>query len=490
MRFDGVTGPLILHPGQLLGIPLGVPEIPADLAWFRYVLVLLAALWAILVARSHPLVGLLAGCLYVGIAVGFWVVALARPYGLLEDPVVTRRAAEIAVRAWASPGEGFLSATPPSADAWARLAAAGVPPGLLVLMPSLLPPIVVPALAVLIHGLWPARSCAALGALLWLAFSTGDLDALRGLGVLCGIWAHPGASLALVVSVSAVFALCRFARLGRAWVAPAVLLGLGWWWGTASSGGLNPGEALLALTLDQGLWLPLGWFGLVRRPEPASRVLALAGTIVVLAGTLPAAAPDAWGGHALYRFGLVLAAAAPVSEICAAVGERLSRRLRIESSAPARVGAGALLLALLPGSFLTWWDPARLDPTASASLRPIPPAVVGAMEWIRQQTPAGAVILASARHAPAVAALAGRRVLRAPTLAVPPDDPARRHAEERVLFGHVSNRLAGRYGVSHVFLAPGDFGEYWLGTETLESRGPFRLIYRDRESVSVYELPR
>jgi hypothetical protein len=468
-----------------------VPEIPADLAWFRYALVALAALWALLVARSHPLAGLLAGCLYVGCAVGFWVAALGRPYGLLEDPAVTRRAAEIGVSAWSGRGEGFLSASPPSADLSARLAGAGLPPGVLVLGPTLLPPIVVIALGVLIHGLWPSRRSAALGAVLWLAFSTGDLDALRGLGVVPGIWTHPGSSLALVASVASVFAWCRSAPLARAWVAPAVLLALGWWWSTASSGGLDPAAALLALTLDQGLWLPLGWYGLARRRDPSSRILALAGAIVVVAATLPGkAAADPWGGHAVYRLGLILAAAAPVSEICTAVGGRLSRRLRpLRDAAPARVGAGVLLLALLPGSFLTWWDPSRLDPVAAASLPPMRPAIVEALEWIRGQTPTSAVILASPQHAPAVAALAGRRVLRAPTVVAPPDDADRRRAEERMIFGHVSNRLAARYGVSHVLLAPGDFGEYWLALEPLESRGPFRLVHR-ADGVSVYEVPR
>jgi hypothetical protein len=466
-----------------------MPEIPADLAWFRYVLVLLAALWALLVARSRPVVGLLAGCLYVLVAIGFWVAALGRPYGLLEDPAITRRAAETGVRAWASPGDGFLSGTAAAADPWARLVGAGLTPETLLVLPTVLPLIVIPLIGALIHALWPARRDAAMAALLWLAFSTGDLDALRGLGIVSGMWNHPGASLGLVLSVAAVFLALRRPAPGRAWAVLGTLLALGWWWGTAPSAGLDAGQAILALTLDQGLWLPLGWFGLARRGEPASRALALAGAVAVLLGALPRGG-DPWGAHALYRMGLLLAAAAPVSEIGAAVGERLSRRVRFGSSAPARLGVAALLLLLLPGSFLTWWDPSRLDPNVASSLAPIRPEIVAAMAWIRQGTPRDAVILASPAHAPAVAALGGRRVLRAPTLAATTDDPDRRQAEERVLLGHVSNRLARRYRVSHVLLARGDFGEYWLGVEALESRGPFRLVYRDGDSVSVYEVPR
>jgi hypothetical protein len=41
-----------------------------------------------------------------------------------------------------------------------------------------------------------------------------------------------------------------------------------------------------------------------------------------------------------------------------------------------------------------------------------------------------------------------------------------------------------------VALARGDFGQYWLGVETLDSRGPFRLVYRGGDSVSVYEVAR
>src|SRR5688500_18254836 len=120
--------------------------------------------------------------------------------------------------------------------------------------------------------------------------------------------------------------------------------------------------------------------------------------------------------------GLLLAAAAPLSDVCAALGERVSRRVRVGAATPARAGAAVLLLALLPGSFLVWWDPSRLDPNASGSLPALRPELAAAMEWIRQNTRDDAVVLAAPRHAPLVGALAGRRVLRAPTVALPADD--------------------------------------------------------------------
>ena len=480
---------MILSAGQLLGF--SPPEIPTDLAWFRYLLVLLAVAWAVAVARARPVVGLLAGCVFVTIAAGFWVLAMARPYGLLEDPAATRRAAEIGVRASAGGGEGFLAATPGPAGPWAGLAAAGVPPAVLILAPTVLPLVVMPLLAALIHWRWAApRRHAALGAVLWLAFSTGDLDALRGLGVLSGMWAHPMAALGLVASAAAVFTAFRAFRLRAAWIAVGALIAAGWWLLSAADGRLALASAVLALTLDQGLWLPLAALGMARHADPAARALTLAGAIVVLAAALPLGRPDPWGGHALYRLGLILAASGLVAEMGSAVGDRIARRVRTGSIPPARVGVAALLLAFLPGSFLTWWDPSRLDASVAGSIPPLRPGIVEAMDWIRRETPADAVVLASPQHAPVVAALAGRRVLRAPTLAQTADDGDRRQAEGRLLYGNVNNRLARRYGVSHVVIAPGDFGEYWLGVEALETRGPFRLVHRGRDFVSVYEVGR
>ena len=480
-----------LHLGQLLGLPPGVIEIPDDLAPFRYALVLMVVLWAFLLARARPLVAVLAGCAFVAVAAGFWVLALARPYGLLEDADATRRAAEAGVRAAAGRQEGFLSGLPPSDDPWVRLADAGVPASVLLLLPSLLPPVVVVGIGLLVYALWASRPRAALAAILWLAFSTGDLDALRGVGVLPGAWSRPAASLALLPAVGAVLALFRVARADRAWPLVAAVVALVWWPATRGPGGLGVADAVLALTLDQGLWLPLGWYGLARRGEPSARALALAGALVVLAGALPGRlAADAWAGHALYRLGLILAATAPVADICEAIGRRLSASVPPISPDPVRVGAAAVLAVLLPGSFLTWWDPVRLDPAVAASLVPIRPSIVEAAEWIRRNTPSSAVILASPRHAPAVAALAGRRILRAPTVVDVPDDADRRRVEERILFGRASSRMVARYGVSHVVLAPHDFGQYWLGVEPLETRGAFKLVYRGRDFVSVYEVPR
>ena len=90
---------------------------------------------------------------------------------------------------------------------------------------------------------------------------------------------------------------------------------------------------------------------------------------------------------------------------------------------------------------------------------------------------------------PEIAVLGGRRVLRAPTLLVADDDDRRDRAEDKVLRGRALGKLGGLYGLTHVFIAPGDFLSFGIaGPEELEKRGRFRLRYRDSSELRVYEL--
>src|SRR5262245_16147026 len=91
-----MPAPMILRPGDLLGLPPGVTDL-AHLPALRYLLVGLALAWAAAVWRGRPWMGLAAGLVFFELAVGFWVFGLGRPYGLLVDAAATRRAAEIAV---------------------------------------------------------------------------------------------------------------------------------------------------------------------------------------------------------------------------------------------------------------------------------------------------------------------------------------------------------------------------------------------------------
>jgi hypothetical protein len=98
------------------------------------------------------------------------------------------------------------------------------------------------------------------------------------------------------------------------------------------------------------------------------------------------------------------------------------------------------------------------------------------------------VFLASPDYAPYVAVLGGRRVLRAPSIAVADDDLRRDRAEAKLLRGR-PGKLGSLYGLTHVFIGPGDFLSFDLASpEELEKRGRFRLLYRDASDLRVYEI--
>jgi hypothetical protein len=87
--------------------------------------------------------------------------------------------------------------------------------------------------------------------------------------------------------------------------------------------------------------------------------------------------------------------------------------------------------------------------------------------------------------------MGGRRVLRAPTLAVAADDERRRRAERLVLSGQDPGKLGERYALSHVLIAPGDFREYGiLAPEQLGTGGRFRLLYLSPAGLRVYRILR
>ena len=479
----------ILGPGALLHVPPGVPDLLGDAPALRYVLVLLAMAWALLVARTRPWLGLLAGIVFFEVAAGFWVAGLGRPYGLLADPAVTRRAAEVTVAGAAAGGEGFLVNTKPPGWWSVRLAGLGVPPAWLLLAPSFLPLLVPALVALLVHALAHPREDAARAALLWLAFGTGQLDAVRGLGLLPELWARPAGAVFFVAAVASLLLAWRWERVRRTWPLAAGLLVL-----AVTTVPAQPppglGAAVLALTLDQSVWLWIGAYGLARGAAGPARALAAAGAAtVLLAAAVPTSGLDAWTGHALYRLGLFLAAAGPIGALCGRLGVWL-RRGRWWQDVPAeRLGLAAVLAAGVPGAFVTWWDPLAMDPMTDESRPVLPAPLIAATEWIRRETPPQAVFVASPDRAPAVAALGGRRVLRAPTLTAPPDDVERWRLEQRLLEGQTPRRALLRYGISHLFVAPGDYADRGLaGPEALDSAPHLRLRYRDAKGYRVYEV--
>jgi hypothetical protein len=100
------------------------------------------------------------------------------------------------------------------------------------------------------------------------------------------------------------------------------------------------------------------------------------------------------------------------------------------------------------------------------------------------------VVLASPAYAPAVAAVSGRRVLRAPTLMTPSDDDRRRRLERAVLTGEApSPALLARYGLRYVLAAPGDFQDVGVDApHELAARPHLRLRHVSREGFRVYEI--
>jgi len=478
-----------LRPGDLLGLP--GPDVMEHVALLRWTLVALALLWSAAIARRRKLLTLAAGVLFLEVAVGFWVLALGRPYGLLVDPAATRWAAQVSVvaetgRCDEGPLAGSRVASPAGA-LWGRVPLAR---SFLLLLPTLLPLAVPAGVGLAVALLWRRRDLGILGASLWLAFGTGDLDALGGAGFVTGLWLRPLASLSVLIGVLLVLALARFANRGGA----VLVLGI------AAAACLLPVPpvaplpgllgSLRWLTLDQGLWLPLGLFGLARSRDAAPRVLVLGGVLAILAAGLGMPV-EAWGGHALYRLGLILAGAEPVASLGAELGRALVGHPRLAGRGwdPTSLGIALIFAACAPGSFLAWWDPPKLDPVAKASLAPLSPNLLVPMGWIRRETPREAVFIANAEYSAAVAAIAGRRVLRAPLLDAPADEERRVRAERLTISGRDAGPLRARYRMSHVLVAPGDFRAYGLrAPEDLDGRRGFRRLYADAEGLRVYAI--
>jgi hypothetical protein len=478
---------LILRAGELLGLPPGVPDADLHAGLLRYLLLALALLWALVAGRARPALAVLVGIVFVLVAEGFWVLTLGRPYGLFLDPVLTRRAADMSVAAAGAPPGSFLVDVPAPADGWVVAAPWLRPRSWLLLTPTLLPLVVLPLLGALVYRLWPRRDEAPAAAALCLLFSTGNLDAARGFGLVPGLWSHPGSSLLFLLIVAAVLVLGRWPREVTA-TALGVAAAAAWLFVKGPFEGIGFGDAALLLTMDQVPWCLLAAWAWPRGGTPAARALIVGGAALVLLSAFPLGV-DAWGSHALYRCGLLLGSAGPVTALAARAGEALRRRRELAAFAPAALGHAVLVLAAAPVCFLTWWTPIRIDPLMNESREPPADRLRQAMAWVRGETPAPAVFMASPDYAPYVAVLGGRRVLRASTLAVADDDVRRERVEDKVLRGRDSGRLGGRYGLTHVFIAPGDFLEYGVRSpEELETRGRFRLLYRDASDLRVYEL--
>jgi len=343
---------MTLAPADLLGLP--APDVMNHVALLRWALTALALVWSALVLGRRKLLSLVAGVLFVEAAVGFWVLSLGRPYGLLVNPEITRLEAEASVVAETGRAdEGILAASRSVSRAATLLARLPLSRPSRLLLPTLLPLVAPVALGLFVALLWGRRDLAILGGSLWLAFGTGELDALGGGGFITGLWLRPLAALAVLGLVPPILALSRLVPGPGA----ALWLGLGAAAGLSlvPAAGASPGAlgALRWLTLDQGLWLPLGLYGLARSRDAAPRALALGGALALLAAACGASV-EAWAGHALYRLGLMLAATGPVVSLATAMGGALAAHPRLagRGQEPLSLRLGVLFASSEPGSFL------------------------------------------------------------------------------------------------------------------------------------------
>jgi hypothetical protein len=474
-----------LHPGAWIGLPPGVPAPIYHAGWWRDLLAVVALAAAAAEARGRRSLALALAIVFAVLAVGFWVAALERPYGVLVDAGATRWAGEISVAGHSGGEDGIVGGGPATTAYWPALARR-VPPDVVMLIPTVLPVLVVPvgALAIALAG---GRREATLAAILWVGAGTGTSETLRGLGFVPALWSRPAAGLLWIATVALVLLAGR-SRWPRATLAAAILLAAGW----MLLGWRDPrpplADALLALTLDQHVWLLAGLAGL-RRHSPG-RALVGGGAALVLVRALGGPG-DAWAGLAFYRLGLIMGAATWIDGLDAAdlVPPRLAPWCERWRLRPERLPTALAVALCLAGGFLAWWDPVRTDALARASLEPFPDALQDAMQWMRANADRESAVLAHPGYAAAVSVLGGRRVLRAPGLVETGDDERRLRLERAVVAGHPPPALLQRYSLRYVFLAPGQFREYGIEEpEDLERRGGVRLLYANAKGMHVYEL--
>jgi hypothetical protein len=482
---------VIQGPGALISLPPGVPSPTYDVAWWRDLLVLVALAAAVCDARARRGAALGLAILFAMLATGFWICALARPYGVLVEAGITTWAADVSVAGGAGGDERFLAGEPGARTMWTVLAHR-IRPDLVLLIPSVLPVLILPAVAALIAGLW-GRKEATLAAILWLGGATGALDLARGDGFVPGLWSRPLASLAWVAMVAAVLLVARLPLSPRATAVLGGLILAGWALLGRRGPPIGAADAWLALTFDSHLWFLLGALGLWRTRDPAACALVAGGAVLTLMRALVGPG-DAWAGLAFCRLGLVLGTTECLTLALAAWGPRdlpegLARVMARGGALPQRLPGAAIVALVLGGGLLAWWDPPKVDAIARESLEPVPEALVEAMDWMRTRTAPESAVLAADEYAPAVSVMAGRRVLRAPGLLTAPDEERRVRLERAVLAGHLPAALVQRYGLRYVFIAPGQFREEGIAQpEDLDAHAGLRLVYANAKGMRIYEI--
>jgi len=464
--------------------------LPGEVASFRYLLLSLGLLWAFLQTRRHALWSLLGGVLFVELALVFWALSLQRPYGFLVDPQATAAMADAAVTAAADAPRSLLTSLEPAPGWRSWLAGRGVPLWLVLQIPLVVPAVVLPGLAALALVLARSRSDGLIAMTLLLLGLTGDLDALRGVGFLSGLWAHPTLAVVLLVGIVVVGGLAGRRRLRWSLAGVAAGLALALLLAPGATTPIRPASVCQLLVFDQGVWLALGCWGTWRRRDHvALSLVAVGAAALVLYSLLAGRGPDPWLGQAYYRTGLIFASVPAVSWLIPGLGERLRLVPWLRLYDRQGLGLAALVLALAPLSFPAWWEPMKLDATAAGSREELSHFLEDTLAWIASNTESGDVFIAPGEYASWVSVAAGRQVLRASNLRVAPDDAIRLQVEGRIMRGRPLPAWATRYRVRYILCPPEGPGlEKALSLPDLLRRPGYRLRFTDSRGLAVVEI--
>jgi hypothetical protein len=408
---------------------LAQPEAQPPLRWALFALVGIAGwMWTRRRFRLSAATFLLAQ----GLAISFWSVQLSAPIGLDGSTEVQELWARVGVAHESGDlRSGYVKGTSGEASILTGLAASGASP-------------------VFLQG---AAAWAPLLLLLTLAFACGAVEgstprrALTAalVGTSAPLWglasdatslalAQPERALASVLALLTLSTLTRVLRLPRSPLALAAML----------FGALGAGAALSSGSrhASVGSWLRTG------------------GPPLIALFFIP------W-----------------IRRVSLAVASSRIKRTTVEA---------VFLVFTAGGSAWFWWEPARTL-TGFAEARSGSPALFESLDWMKAHTPPHATIASTPAYAALIAARTGRAML----LPVESDAPVldqplrRRRLIESLLRGEPDDALVQRFGVTHLFLGPGEadppaFGPGAQGSA--ERRITLRRVYADTRDFRVFEV--
>ena len=319
---------MTLRPGAWLGLPSGLDPV-ADVPVLRVVLVLIALLSGVLLARGRRHAAAASALGFGTCALGFWLACLERPYGLLLDTGNPTALCELAVaHARADSGGGCVLGVAGSAHLHRQLGALGailsLPADLVLSLPTLLPVGALLMMSVLLHLLPAKRAASGLTIFVWLGISTTQLDFAVNAGGLARIWQDPFALTLLPLAAVPYLALCRWLRGTLAPSVAAICIGLAYAGLGEDASHFSPTRALEVAIVAPGFWGVLGWTGALRHVNRPALGLLVSGLLLLALGAagLPL---DLDICHAWYRLGIVLGVVPLLEELVEPAGRALTR---------------------------------------------------------------------------------------------------------------------------------------------------------------------